>query len=90
MFYAPVGWFGPFTWFLSLPFGPAGLSCLYLFSSIRLSGVLGAVSCAVWTMALKRTVGLVARSVRELMLYQSVAVKEEPIEMQAQGAKVAS
>jgi len=41
-------------------------------------------------MALKRTVGLVARSVRELMLYQSVAVKEEPIEMQAQGAKVAS
>lgn len=27
VFYLPVAWLGPFTWWLSLPFAPAGESC---------------------------------------------------------------
>lgn len=89
VFYPPRGWFGPFERFLSLPFGPAGQS-RYIKSSYSAHTHTGAVSCATWMMACRRTLKLIGRAVHELMAYQSVPAAPQAAHLPGAGAKVAS
>ena len=68
VFYLPAAWLGPFTWWLSLPFAPAGEPGQYLVSwPHQTSGLSGSVSCGVWQMACRRVIRVFERVVKEFM-----------------------
>lgn len=70
VFYLPKGWFGPFTWWLSLPFAPAGKSHVRVPLQFAARDIdsedLGSVSCGAWQMACKRVITMLERVVRDL------------------------
>jgi len=68
VFYLPAAWLGPFTWWLSLPFAPAGEPSRYLMSWLpQTSGLSGSVSCGVWQMACRRVIRVFERVVKEFL-----------------------
>lgn len=68
VFYLPPAWLGPFTWWLSFPFAPAGeLGQSLVLWFIRLLSLLGSVSCGVWQMACRRVIKVFERVVKESM-----------------------
>ena len=68
VFYLPEGWLGPLTWWLSLPFAPAGtrLCCSCVHRSFIHSSS-GSVSVGVWQMACKRVIIVGERAARDFL-----------------------
>ncbi|KAG8896069.1 GET complex subunit get1 [Tulasnella sp. 417] len=85
VFYLPKGWFGPFTWWLSLPFAPAGKSRTGPLSRLGRDidpSALGSVSCGAWQMACKRVITMMERVVRDLYDSAEEAAPQEPIKQE--------
>lgn len=68
VFFLPNGWFGPATWFMGLPSAPIGkLVPRFEMEAKRVHadciagflGPTGGIACGIWTMACKRTIGVV-------------------------------
>ncbi|KAG8896011.1 GET complex subunit get1 [Tulasnella sp. 417] len=85
VFYLPKGWFGPFTWWLSLPFAPAGKSRIGPLSQLCRDidpSDLGSVSCGAWQMACKRVITMMERVIRDLYDSAEEAAPQEPIKQE--------
>jgi len=69
VFYLPPSWFGPLTWWLALPFAPAGGSLTPPPPPSRAYIILisGSVSVGVWQMACRRVVKVGERTVKALI-----------------------
>jgi CHD5-like protein len=67
VFYLPTAWLGPFTWWLSLLFAPAGKSYHFDVMAPSDPDVSGSVSCGVWQMACRRVIKVGERVVKEFI-----------------------
>jgi tail-anchored protein insertion receptor len=68
VFYLPPSWLGPFTWWMSFPFAPAGeLGQSLVLWFHQTLGLSGSVSCGVWQMACRRVIRVFERMVKENM-----------------------
>jgi len=66
VFYLPEGWLGPLTWWLSLPFAPAGTSsCCSVLTIHSFFSLEGSVSVGVWQMACKRVIVVGERAAKD-------------------------
>lgn len=64
VFYLPEDWLGPLTWWLSFPFAPKGASTSTYTRRMPLITPTGSVSVGVWSIACKRVLGVLERSVK--------------------------